>query len=101
MDVKPSKAGLASQVEQALKLASEYALGSAHSDGHWYGELRSNVTVAAEYVFLRQALGLDLKADRAAYCRYILSQQNSDGSWSLAPEVPGDVSTSTEAPILH
>ncbi|OGE48654.1 hypothetical protein PENARI_c027G01045 [Penicillium arizonense] len=97
MDVKPSKASLASQVEQALKLANEYALGSVHSDGHWYGELRSNVTVTAEYVFLRQALGLDLKADHAAYCRYILSQQNSDGSWSLAPDVPGDVSTSTEA----
>ncbi|KAJ5787833.1 hypothetical protein N7457_002823 [Penicillium paradoxum] len=51
----------------------------------------------AEYVFLRQALGLDLTADAAAYCRHLLSQQNNDGSWGLAPGYPGDVSTSTEA----
>jgi squalene-hopene/tetraprenyl-beta-curcumene cyclase len=97
MDSKPGQASLTFQVEEALKLANDYALGSVHSDGHWYGEMRSNVTVTAEYIFLRQALGLDLKADSAAYCRYILSQQNGDGSWGLAPEVPGDVSTSAEA----
>ncbi|KAJ5502736.1 hypothetical protein N7463_005610 [Penicillium fimorum] len=88
---------LDSQVEHALNLSNDYALGLVHPDGHWYGEMNSNVTVTAEYIFLRQALGLDLKADVAAYCRYILSQQNSDGSWGLAPEYPGDVSTSTEA----
>ncbi|CAI7649725.1 unnamed protein product [Penicillium glandicola] len=88
---------LASQVEHVLKLSNDYALGLVYPDGHWYGEMNSNVTVTAEYIFLRQALGLDLKADVAAYSRYILSQQNSDGSWGLAPEYPGDVSTSTEA----
>ncbi|OQE42414.1 hypothetical protein PENCOP_c004G02739 [Penicillium coprophilum] len=88
---------LASQVEHALKLSNDYALDLVHSDGHWYGEMNSNVTITAEYIFLRQALGLDLKADSAAYCHYLLSQQNSDGSWGLAPEYPGDVSTSTEA----
>ncbi|CAG8333891.1 unnamed protein product [Penicillium nalgiovense] len=88
---------LVSQVEHALKLSNDYALGLVHPDGHWYGEMNTNVTVTAEYIFLRQALGLDLKADVAAYCRYLLSQQNSDGSWGLAPEYPGDVSTSTEA----
>lgn len=88
---------LVSQVEHALKLSNDYALGLVHPDGHWYGEMNTNVTVTAEYIFLRQALGLYLKADVAAYCHYLLSQQNSDGSWGLAPEYPGDVSTSTEA----
>lgn len=88
---------LISQVEHALKLSNDYALGLVHPDGHWYGEMNTNVTVTAEYIFLRQALRLDLKTDIAAYCRYLLSQQNSDGSWGLAPEYPGDVSTSTEA----
>jgi squalene-hopene/tetraprenyl-beta-curcumene cyclase len=88
---------LISKVEHTLKLSTEYALASVHSDGHWCGELRSNVTITAEYIFLRQALGLALDADRDAYCRYILSEQNPDGSWGLAPEYPGDVSTTTEA----
>ncbi|GFG03405.1 squalene--hopene cyclase [Aspergillus udagawae] len=88
---------LIARVEHTLKLSMKYALGSAHSDGHWCGELKSNVTITAEYIFLRQALGLDLNADRGAYCRYMLSEQNSDGSWGLAPDYPGDVSTTTEA----
>ncbi|KAJ5143477.1 Terpenoid cyclases/protein prenyltransferase alpha-alpha toroid [Penicillium bovifimosum] len=92
-----SSFSLIPQVEHALKLSDDYALGLVRSDGHWYGEMNSNVTITAEYIFLRQALGLDLKADAAAYCRHLLSQQNSDGSWGLAPEYPGDVSTSTEA----
>ncbi|KAE8353390.1 squalene cyclase [Aspergillus coremiiformis] len=87
---------LMEEVAHTLTLASDYALGSVHSDGHWCGELKSNTTITAEYIFLRQALGLDLKTDNAAYCRFLLSEQNPDGSWGVAPEHPGDVSTTTE-----
>ena len=48
-------------------------------------------------MFLRQALGLDLTADADATIRWFFSDQNSDGSWGIAPDIPGDVSTSTEA----
>lgn len=48
-------------------------------------------------MFLRQALGLDLNADADATVRWFFSDQNSDGSWGIAPGHPGDVSTSTEA----
>ncbi|RAL11209.1 terpene cyclase/mutase family protein [Aspergillus homomorphus CBS 101889] len=67
------------------------------ADGHWCGELKSNATITSEYVFLRYALGLDLKADGPAYTRWLLSDQNPDGSWGLAPDIPGDVSATTEA----
>ncbi|KAF9882813.1 hypothetical protein FE257_005120 [Aspergillus nanangensis] len=96
LDVK-EQGQLVSQVEHAVQRSIDYAMGSVRPDGHWYGELKSNVTITAEYIFLRQALGLDLEADGPAYCRHILSQQNPDGSWGLAPEHPGDVSTTTEA----
>ncbi|KAJ5116807.1 hypothetical protein N7456_001155 [Penicillium angulare] len=92
-----NKEELAEQVKCALKLATDNALASVNSDGHWCGELKSAVTNTAEYIFLRQAIGLDLKADGDAYSRWILSQQNKDGSWGLAPEIPGDVSVTTEA----
>ena len=61
------------------------------------GELQSNATTTAEYVFLHQALGLDLEAARDALCRWFLAGQNADGSWAIAPDYPGDVSTTTKA----
>lgn len=48
-------------------------------------------------MFLRQALGLDLTADAEAMCRWFFSDQKSDGSWGIASDNPGDVSTSVEA----
>ena len=67
------------------------------SDNHWCAEVYSNATFTSEYVFLRQALGLDLSHDGEALQRWLLSKQNLDGSWSIAPDQPGDVSTTTEA----
>ena len=85
-------------VRRSLDLAIDYAHQIAREDGHWCGELRSNATITAEYVFLYQALGLDLTVDREALCQWLLSDQNPDGSWGIAPvDYPGDVSTSVEA----
>ena len=53
--------------------------------------------MTSEYVFLRQSLGLDLSVDREALRHWLVSDQKDDGSWGLAPDYPGDVSTSTEA----
>lgn len=83
----------------ALRLAANYAWDDVHDDGHWYGELRNNATITAEYVMLCQALGLNksLDHDREALCQWLLSEQNPDGSWGIAPNYPCDVSTTTEA----
>lgn len=82
----------------AVKLAVNYAWDDVHDDGHWYGELKTNATITAEYVMLYQALGLEksLCRDCEALCQWLLSDQNPDGSWGIAPNYPGDVSTSTE-----
>ncbi|KAL9073117.1 MAG: hypothetical protein Q9161_003171 [Pseudevernia consocians] len=87
------------KTSDALKLAFNYAWEDVHDDGHWYGELKTNATITAEYVMLYQALGLEnsLKRDREALCQWLLSDQNLDGSWGIAPGYPGDVSTTTEA----
>ncbi|KAJ5936694.1 terpene cyclase [Penicillium verhagenii] len=66
-------------------------------DGHWCGEVKTNATTTAEYVLLYQALGRDLLSDREAIISWLLSVQAADGSWSIAPEYPGDISTTVEA----
>ncbi|KAB8223424.1 squalene cyclase [Aspergillus novoparasiticus] len=81
----------------ATKRAGAYALRQVREDGHWYGETKSNATITAEYVFLAQALGFSIESDRDDLIKYFLSEQNKDGSWSLAYDYPGDVSITSEA----
>ncbi|KAJ5117465.1 hypothetical protein N7448_011097 [Penicillium atrosanguineum] len=88
---------LVDQARFSLQLAASYSFNRRHEDGHWYGELKSNATITAEYVMLRQALGLDMSHDRDELVAWLLSDQNEDGSWGIAPDHPGDVSTTTEA----
>ena len=68
-DGMPEKLGadgepLASAAHRALDLAVKYAYEAVKADGHWCGELRSNATITAEYMFLRQSLELDLKVEQ-------------------------------------
>ena len=80
-----------------LESAAQYSRHIQNSDGHWCGELRSNSTVTSEYVFMHQSLGLDLAGCREYIRPWLLSQQKEDGSWGIAPDYPGDISTSVEA----
>lgn len=90
---------LSSQARKALDLATTYTFQEVHPDGHWCGEQKGNITITAEYVMLYTCLGLtsSLDRDRSALFTYILSEQSPDGSWTLAPDIPGNVSCTTEA----
>ncbi|RDL41030.1 Terpene cyclase family member [Venustampulla echinocandica] len=88
---------LISEAIKSLSRASTYGIDRINPDGHWMGELLSSTTITSEHVFFRQTLGLDLLEDGDAFRTYLLGQQNLDGSWSIAPDYPGDVSTSSEA----
>lgn len=94
-----SLTGLGSEARRALALASQYAWDEQSADGHWCFGCSSNVTITAELIFLYQSLGFDVqnvpRADK--FREHLLSEQNPDGSWSLAPGIPGDVSVSSEA----
>ena len=83
---------------RAAAAAAESWLLARRRGEHWVGELESNVTITAEYVFLLQALGLEatLAARRDAIVRYVASRQREDGSWGIAATLPGDVSTTVE-----
>ena len=97
MESSNMREDLASSARSVLACAVNYLHDIVQSDGHWVGELRSNPTVTAEYVFLYQAAGLKLSDESADGLRqWFLSIQKDDGSWGIAPDYPGDVSTTTE-----
>jgi squalene-hopene/tetraprenyl-beta-curcumene cyclase len=80
----------------AILGAREFARHIGKPDGHHCAELESNTAITAEYVFLRQALGLELASRREAMVKYFFAQQKKDGSWGLATNHAGDVSTTAE-----
>jgi squalene-hopene/tetraprenyl-beta-curcumene cyclase len=107
-------------VRAALDQAYQFAKDTVRPDGHWYtsphtrypssqypssltispnrcGELKSNCTITAEYVFLRQSLQLPFDNDRQSLIQYLLSEQGKDGAWRIAPDHPGEISTSVES----
>jgi squalene-hopene/tetraprenyl-beta-curcumene cyclase len=86
-------------LERALKTserAKDYLFRTQASDAHWVAELESNATITAEYVFMRQAMNLDLSAKREKIKKYFFGNQKEDGSWGVAWNHAGDVSSTAE-----
>ncbi|XXH04099.1 hypothetical protein Hte_010510 [Hypoxylon texense] len=81
----------------AMERAAQFSFDCQRPDGHWVAEVSADVTFTSEYVMFKYAVGLDLKSDGDAIRRWLLQDQKEDGSWGLAPELEGNVSTTTEA----
>ncbi len=85
------------QVAEALKSATDYLVSRQDSGGWWKGELRTNVTMDAEDLLLRQFLNILTEDDLQPAARWIRSQQREDGTWATFYGGPGDLSTTIEA----
>ena len=82
---------------ETLDRAVERLLALQHPDGHWKGELETNVTIDAEDLFLRHYLGLLDERTAAATATWIRSRQRDDGSFATFFGGPPDLSTTVEA----
>ncbi|MEW6055824.1 MAG: squalene--hopene cyclase [Bdellovibrionota bacterium] len=80
----------------ATENAKDYLFRTQKGDGHWVAELESNTTITSEYVFMCQMLGIDLSPKREQIIKYLSSKQKQDGSWGIAFNHAGDVSTTAE-----
>jgi squalene-hopene/tetraprenyl-beta-curcumene cyclase len=84
------------RVERAAQKAATAMLEMQHSEGYWWAELESNVTITAEYIMLHRFLGLDeTKVPRMA--KDILEKQLANGGWSIWYGDGGELSTTVEA----
>jgi squalene-hopene/tetraprenyl-beta-curcumene cyclase len=88
---------LGENVAAAVKRAREYLVERQSPQGWWKGELRTNVTMDAEDLLLRQFLGILGQPELCDAARWIRSQQRDDGTWANFHGGPGDVSTTVEA----
>lgn len=102
-DEEPSNlVDIATGAKRALDLARKYAWEERKTDSHWCFSCLSNFTVTAEYIFLYKSLGYDVQSlpRTQGFMDYLLNGQNTDGSWSLSPGLPGDFSVSSKAYLV-
>jgi squalene-hopene/tetraprenyl-beta-curcumene cyclase len=81
----------------AIQRARNYLLSIQYPEGYWWGELETNVCMAAEYLLLSHFLGT---ADRRRWDRivnYLRRQQLPDGTWSIYYGGPSDLNATVEA----
>ncbi|EKD50229.1 MAG: hypothetical protein ACD_62C00607G0008 [uncultured bacterium] len=83
----------------SITLAQNNLINQGHKDGYWWYTLEANDSINAEYIMLLKYLEIDDKQTEKAICRWILHNQNHDGSWSLYYGAPGDLSATVECYI--
>jgi squalene-hopene/tetraprenyl-beta-curcumene cyclase len=88
-------AGLA-EVETAIEASKEFLLSLQHPEGHWCGELEADSMLEADYIFLHTLLDSGDPARLQRACVEMMRYQKDDGSWSLYPGGPGNISLSVK-----
>jgi len=79
-------------VESSILKSREYLLSLQHPEGYWCGELEADAMLEADYIFLHTLLesGDPGRMQRAFV--EMMRYQNEDGSWSIYPGGPGNIS---------
>jgi squalene-hopene/tetraprenyl-beta-curcumene cyclase len=85
-----------SDVGAAVQKSRDFLFSRQHPDGYWCGELEADSMLEADYIYLHTQLESGdperLKRALTEMMRY----QNEDGSWSIYPGGPGNISLSVK-----
>ena len=84
-------------LDTTIQRSCEFFFREQLSEGYWWAELESNVTITAEYIMLFHFLGMVDKDREKKLANYILGKQTTEGFWTIYHGGPGDLSTTIEA----
>jgi squalene-hopene/tetraprenyl-beta-curcumene cyclase len=82
----------AADVQSAVARSRDFLLSQQSPEGYWCGELEADSMLEADYIYLHTLLGSGDPGRMGRALTEILRCQNPDGSWSLYPGGPGNVS---------
>lgn len=85
------------RVKAAIASSQNYLLSTQYTDGYWWAELESNVTMTAEAVLLHKIWQTDAKRPLHKAQAYLRQEQREHGGWELFYGDGGNLSTSVEA----
>ena len=80
------------EVQAAIDRSRDFLLSRQHPEGYWCGELEADSMLEADYIYLHTLLGSGEPQRMKRALAEILRRQNGDGSWSLYPGGPGNIS---------
>ena len=83
-------------VESAIAGARECLFSLQHPDGYWCSELEADSMLEADYIFLHTLLESGDPGRLKRACAEMMRYQNDDGSWSIYPGGPGNISLSVK-----
>ncbi|HUA93228.1 MAG TPA: squalene--hopene cyclase [Terracidiphilus sp.] len=83
-------------VEASINSARDYVLSRQHPDGYWCGELEADGMLEADYIFLHTLLESGDPGRLQRAFTEMMRYQNEDGSWSIYPGGPGNISLSVK-----
>src|SRR5579883_2707845 len=79
-------------VEAAIRRSRDYIFSTQSSEGYWCGELEADSMLEADYIFVHRFLGTGDEGKMQRALTEMLRFQNEDGSWSIYPGGPGNIS---------
>jgi squalene-hopene/tetraprenyl-beta-curcumene cyclase len=79
-------------VQSAVSRSKEFLFSQQHPEGYWCGELEADSMLEADYIYMHTLLGSGKPERMKGALAEILRCQNADGSWSLYPGGPGNIS---------
>jgi squalene-hopene/tetraprenyl-beta-curcumene cyclase len=88
---------LSTDARLTVERARAHLEGRQDAAGWWKGDLKTNVTMDAEDLLLRQFLGILRPDELDKTARWIRSQQRADGTWATFYGGPADLSVTVEA----
>jgi squalene-hopene/tetraprenyl-beta-curcumene cyclase len=83
-------------VQSAIARAREHLFSCQHPDGYWNGELEADAMLEADYIFLHTLLESGDPGRLQRAFTEMMRYQNEDGSWSIYPGGPGNISLSVK-----
>ena len=83
-------------VESAIAGARDCLLSLQHPEGYWNGELEADSMLEADYIFLHTLLESGDPGRLKRAFTEMMRYQNDDGSWSIYPGGPGNISLSVK-----
>jgi squalene-hopene/tetraprenyl-beta-curcumene cyclase len=83
-------------VESAIGRSRDYLLSQQHPDGYWCGELEADSMLEADYIYLHTQLESGDPGRLQRALTEMMRYQNEDGSWSIYPGGPGNISLSVK-----